>query len=138
VIKEVWLSGSKPTIIRKSALVQQLRGCIKVAGSAGSACKKIGRTDAINVTVINSGKIALPEFVKNVSIYFSSFNLIPKFAFFTWAVIRRIHAAHWSGTKLQIEWLREHVRRVDSRISEFVKKMIFINCVGIGKVFVIK
>jgi len=56
----------------------------------------------INVTVNNSGKIALPEFIKNISIYISSFKIkFQSLPFF--------HASPcpWSGIKLQIEWL-EH------------------------------
>jgi len=47
-----------------------LRGYIKVVGSGVSACKKIDLMP-INVTVVNSGKIALPEIIKNVTIYTS-------------------------------------------------------------------
>jgi len=59
-----------------------------VVGSGVSACKKIGcPAMPINVTVTNSGRIALPEIIKNVAIYTSSFKIkFQSLPFFTWAV----------------------------------------------------
>jgi len=49
--------------------------------------KKLDDLMPINVTVTNSGKIALPEFIKNVTIYISSFKIkFQSLPFFTWAV----------------------------------------------------
>jgi len=57
-----------------------------VVGSERSACKKMDDLMPINVTATNSGKIALPEFVKNVRIYISSFKIkFQSLPFFTWA-----------------------------------------------------
>jgi len=86
-----------------------LSGCIKVVGSGGSATRvqKFWWLDANKCyRFTNSGKIALPESVKNVSVYISSFQIKFQIYFFflTWAVTED-HAAPWSGIKLQIEWL---------------------------------
>jgi len=46
-------------------------------GSGGNIrkCKILDDLMPINVTVTNSGKIALPEYVKNVSVYINSFKI---------------------------------------------------------------
>jgi len=38
-------------------------------GSGGSACKKLDDLMPINVTVTNSGRIALPEIIKKVLVF---------------------------------------------------------------------
>jgi len=61
----------------------------------------------INVTVTNSGKIALPESAKNVSILFTlaALRLNSKVCLFSHGLSQGINAAPWPGIKLQIEWL---------------------------------
>jgi len=82
-----------------------LRGYIKVEGSGVSACKKLEDLMPINVTVTNSERIALPEIIKNVTIYTSSLKIKIQSLPFSLGLSRRIHAAHWSRIKLQIVWL---------------------------------
>jgi len=49
--------------------------------------KKLDDLMPINVTITNAGKIALPEIIKNVTIYISSFKIkFQSLPFFTWAV----------------------------------------------------
>jgi len=76
----------------------------------------------INVTVTNSGKTALPEYVKNVSIYISSFKIkFQNLPFFTYAVThdpRCSLVTHKTPNWMVITW------RVDSRLSEFVKNLL--------------
>jgi len=58
-----------------------------VVGSGVSACKKLDGLMPVNVTATNSGRIALQEIIKNVTIYTSSFNIkFQSMSFFTWAV----------------------------------------------------
>jgi len=50
--------------------------------------KKMDDLMQMNVTVTNSGRIALPEIIKNVTIYISSFKIkFQSLPFFTWAVM---------------------------------------------------
>jgi len=56
----------------------------------------------INVTVTNSGKIALPEVLVFT---LAASRLNSKVCLFSLGLSRMIHDAHWSRIKLQIEWL---------------------------------
>jgi len=79
-----------------------------VVGSEYQRVKNLNDLMPINVTVTNSGMIALPEIIKKMLLFTlaaSRFN--SKVCLFSLGQSWRIHAAHWSTTKLQIAWL-EH------------------------------
>jgi len=65
-------------------------------GQEDPRVKKLDDLMPINVTVTDSGKIALLEFIKYVTIYISSFKarLNSKVCLFSLGMSRCIHAAH--------------------------------------------
>jgi len=67
--------------------------------------KKLDDLMPINVTVTNSGKIALPELIKMLLFTLAVLRLNSKVCLFSLGLSRRIHAAHWSRIKLRIVWL---------------------------------
>jgi len=110
--------------------------CKKV-GSGGSACKKIGWSNAEKYYPYQFRRDSTTGIRKKMLVFTLAASRLNKFQSlpFSLELSRIILAAHWSRIKLQImviSW------RVDSRLFESVKKMIFFNCVGNGKVFVIK
>jgi len=74
----------------------------------------------INVTVTNSGKIALPESVKMLVYTLAASRLNSKVCLFSLGLSRCSLVTHKTPNWRVITW------RVDSRLSEFVKNWIFI------------
>jgi len=81
--------------------------------------KKLDDLMPINVTVTNSGRIELPEIIKNVTIYTSSFKIkFLSLPFFTWAVTsypRCSLVKHKTPNCMVITW------RVYSGLSKIIK-----------------
>jgi len=57
----------------------------------------------INVTVTNSGKMALPEFINKMLLFtLAALRLNSKVWLFSLGLSRRIHAAPWSGIRAKL------------------------------------